>query len=236
MRETTVYLVRHGMHDWLLPADSRLAGRLPGISLNAQGIEEVRRVAARLAGAPIVWIASSPLERTAETATIIARDRDIAVTRDDRLLEWRFGPWEGMRIDEIRRRYPREWDLWRTRPDELHLPEAETLEEVAARMAAAYRDWSARGGVGVIVSHQDPLSALLVRLMGAPLQAMRTLDLPTGAVCCVRQTPHGPAVAGIDIGERLAAILEEVERLQTHVVRLRTLPLDDPPGMPFIAE
>lgn len=36
--------------------------------------------------------------------------------------------------------------------------------------------------------------------------------------------------------ERLAAVLEEVERLQAHVARLRTLPLDDPPWMPFVAE
>src|SRR5712692_119405 len=159
MAETVVYLVRHGMHDWLQPAHNRLAGSLPGIGLNLQGVAEAQRLAARLADEPLAWIVSSPLERTLETAKIIAGPHGREVVVDDRLLEWRFGTWEGMEISEIQRRYPAEWTLWRERPDQLQLPGAETIEQVAERMEAAYRAWAARGGVGVLVSHQDPLCA-----------------------------------------------------------------------------
>ncbi len=196
----TVHLVRHGMHDWLLPGRNRLAGRLPGVHLNRQGREEAERLAARLRGEPLAWVASSPLERTLETAEIIARPHGLAVVPDPRLLEWAFGPWEGMEIDAIRRADPRRWELWRQAPDLFSLAGAETLQEVAERMEAAYREWAGRGGVGVMVSHQDPLAALLCRLVGAPLRAMRALEVPTGALATCRETPWGTVLVRLNPG------------------------------------
>ncbi len=205
MVETVVYLVRHGMHDWLQPAHNRLAGSLPGIGLNPQGVAEAQRVAARLADEPLAWIVCSPLERTLETAKLIARPHGREVTVDDRLLEWRFGAWEGMAIPEIQQRYPAEWTLWRERPDQLHLPGAETIEQVAERMEAAYRTWAALGGVGVLVSHQDPLCALLCRLIAAPLAEMRALDITTGSLSATREVAYGTVVTGINLGVSLDA-------------------------------
>lgn|SRR5574341_1265240 len=203
MPETTVYLARHGMHDWLLPDRNRLAGAQP-VGLNARGVEEARRAAALLAGEPLQWIASSPLKRTVETAEIIALDRGLGVVTDDRLAEWRFGPWEGREMAEIQRQHPAEWTTWRERPDLLRLPDAETLEQVADRMETAYREWAARGGVGVLVSHQDPLSALLCRLIGAPLRAIRVLEIETGSLARTREASYGTVVTGINLGVPLA--------------------------------
>ena len=200
MAETVVYLARHGMHDWLRPEHNRLAGSRPGIGLNAQGVAEVRRMAALLADEPLQWIASSPLQRTVETAGIIARDRGLDVVTDERLVEWRFGQWEGMEIAEIQRRYPAEWAAWREQPDVMRLPGAETLDQVADRMETAYREWAARGGVGVLVSHQDPLSALLCRLIGAPLRAVRVLEIETGSLARTREASYGTVVTGINLG------------------------------------
>lgn len=195
-----MHLARHGMHDWLLPDRNRLAGRLPGVHLNPQGREEARRLADRLAREPVAWVVSSPLERTVETAEIIARPHRLAVVTDPRLVEWALGPWEGMEIEAIRRAYPRQWELWRQTPDLLSLPGAEALEEVARRMEEAYREWAGRGGVGVMVSHQDPLAALVCRLMGAPLRRMRALEIPTGALATCRQAPWGTVLVRLNPG------------------------------------
>lgn len=201
--ETVVYLIRHGMHDWLLPDHGRLAGAHP-VGLNVRGVEEAHRAAALLAEEPLQWIASSPLQRTVETARIIARDRGLDVVTDERLVEWRFGPWEGMEMAEIQRRYPAEWAVWREQPDDLRLPGAETLDQVADRMETAYREWAARGGTGVLVSHQDPLSALLCRLIGAPLRAIRVLEIATGSLARTREASYGTVVTGINMGVPLA--------------------------------
>jgi len=202
--ETVVYLVRHGMHDWLRPGTARLAGRLPGIALNDEGRREAERVAERLAPLPLRWVAASPMQRTMETAEIIARPHGLEVAADDRLAEWALGPWEGMKIAEIQSRYPEQWRIWRENPMDLRLPGAETLEEVARRMEAAAREWMERGGHGVIVSHQDPLAALVCRLIGMPLGRMRTLDIRTGSVCVVRRSRQGTVVECVSSGVALA--------------------------------
>ncbi len=197
-----VYLVRHGTHDWLRPGRNRLAGRLP-VQINEDGRREAERVAATLADRPLAWIATSPLPRTVETAEIIARGHELDAQHDDRLLEWALGPWEGMAVEAIQAEYPREWWVWRHDPQALLLHGAERLADVADRMEAAYQAWRVRGGDGVIVSHQDPLAALLCRLIGMPLARMRVLEIRTGGLSIVRHMPDGPAVDAVNSGTSL---------------------------------
>lgn len=198
--DTTAYLVRHGMHDWLRPGSNRLAGRTPGVPMNDDGRREVARIAAMLAGRRLRWVVTSPIQRTVETAEVIARDHGVQVSHDERFIEWALGPWEGMWIAEIQRRHPDEWRTWRERPADLRLPEAETLEQVADRMEQGCLEWMDRGGEGVIVSHQDPLAALISRLIGMPLSKMRTLDIRTGSVSVVRSSRHGITVESVNTG------------------------------------
>lgn len=200
MADATVHLARHGTHDWLNPTHGRLAGSLPGVGLSAQGRDEVARMATRLAGERIAWVAASPLQRTMETAQILAAGHGLSVVPDDRLLEWRFGAWEGMLIAEIQRQYPSEWKTWRERPDLLRLPGVEPLEHVAARMDAAFQAWAGRGEVGVMVSHQDPLAVLLCQLIGAPLRAMRAIEISPGSLSIVQQASYGRVVTAINLG------------------------------------
>lgn len=203
MPEAEIHLVRHGMHDWLLPGQNRLAGAVPGVGLNERGREDAARAAAMLASAPLQWVVASPLQRTVETGEILAREHHLALTTDERFVEWRLGPWEGMWLDEIRDRYPEEWRIWREDPISLRLPGAETLTQVADRMEAGFRDWAERGGSGVIVTHQDPLAALLCRLIGIPLPRMRTLDIRTGSVSTCRFVPWGHVIMSINAGTSL---------------------------------
>ncbi len=198
MSNPVIYLVRHGMHDWLRPGTDRFAGTLPGIALNDQGRAEARRLHEALKDAPLDWVASSPLQRATETASIIVGDRGISVTVEERLTEWRCTPWEGMTIAEIRTRYPDAWQIWHTDPTHLILPETEPLTAVADRVEAAFRDWGARGGSGLFVSHRDPLEALLCRLIGMPLDRLRAFDLATGSLSKVRQTSYGVVVESIN--------------------------------------
>ncbi|HET6948191.1 MAG TPA: histidine phosphatase family protein [bacterium] len=197
--DATVYLVRHGMHDWLRPGSNRLAGAT-GIPMNDDGRREVARIVTMLAGRALRWIAASPLRRTIETAELIARGHDLEVARDERLTEWALGPWEGMRIEEIQKRFPDQWRTWREDPARLRLPEVEALEQVADRMERSCLEWMEQGGEGVIVSHQDPLQALLCRLIEMPLSKMRALDIRTGSVCVARRSAHGVTVESVNAG------------------------------------
>lgn len=170
------------------------------MSLNEDGRREAEQVAHRLDPHPLDWIVASPLQRTVETAEIIARRRGLDAVLDERVVEWAFGPWEGMRIEDIQARFPEQWRTWRENPVAFRLPGAETLEQVADRMETAFLEWLDRGGHGAIVSHQDPLAALLCRLIGMPLANLRVLEIGTGSVSVVRRSAHGDVVEAVNSG------------------------------------
>jgi len=200
MADAVAYVIRHGAHDWLRPGANRLAGRLPGVALNDAGRREAARVGALLEGKPIRWVVSSPIQRTVETAEIIAQPHGLSVERDDRFIESGLGPWEGRWVADIEAEDPEAWRTWREDPTRVRVPGIEPVEEIAVRMEAGCLDWLARGGEGVIVSHQDPIAALLCRLIGMPLGSMRRWDIRTGSVSVVRRSPGGVIVDAVTTG------------------------------------
>ncbi len=173
----TIMLARHGHHEWLAPATNRFAGRLPGVSLSPAGRAQAERLGKRLSSAPPDRIVASPLERTMETAGIVAEALGLSVEADDRLLESGLGAWEGMRIADVLAGYPEEWRTWRTTPTRLTLPGFEPLDAIGDRMLSCAADCLAREGSSLLVSHQDPLLALVCRLLDLPLDAMRRMDI-----------------------------------------------------------
>jgi probable phosphoglycerate mutase len=175
-------LVRHGSHDWLAPPINRLAGHLPGVHLNAAGRAEAAALARRLNASPPDRIVSSPVERALETARILAEALAREVTIDERITETRMGTWEGMTISEIVARFPLQWHAWRTAPTTADVPGLEPVEAIGARMLAAAQDYLARGGITLLVSHQDPLLALTCRLLDLSLDAMRRMEISPGSL------------------------------------------------------
>jgi broad specificity phosphatase PhoE len=175
-------LARHGRHDWLAPPINRLAGHLPGVHINAIGRTEAQALARRLAASPPDRIISSPVERTVETATIIADALGLPVTTDARLTETGMGAWEGLKISDVMARYPAQWTAWRTAPTQADVPGMERVGALAERMVAAATDYLAIGGSTLLVSHQDPLLALVCRLLDLPLDAMRRMEVSPGSL------------------------------------------------------
>lgn len=161
----------------MVPPVNRFAGRLPGVHLSAAGRAEVEALALYLEGAPPDRIVSSPLDRTMETAAIIAEHVDRPVSADDRLIEAGLGPWEGMPVADVIARHPAEWQTWRTEPSRMAVPGFEPVEAIAGRMAECAREWVEQGGAALLVSHQDPILALICRLLELPLDAMRRMEI-----------------------------------------------------------
>lgn len=82
MRE--LLLVRHGLvHN----PEGASYGRLPGFHLSERGRREAATTAAFLAFLPPGRVYHSPLERTAETAAIVAAPHGAPLLADDRLIE-----------------------------------------------------------------------------------------------------------------------------------------------------
>lgn len=181
---TVVYLVRHGLTDWNVA--HRLAGRLPGISLNPDGRREATAVASRLAALPIRMVAASPLERAQETAELIARPHGLAVATEVAFLERGYAAWQGLPAAEIRERFRDGVDAVSRGA---RVPGVESIEEMAERMWAGMERFVTLhpDEAVVMVSHADPIRALIARVIGAPPARLRAITIDTASLSRIRR-------------------------------------------------
>lgn len=98
-----ILLTRHGQTDW------NVLGKIQGqtdIELNETGIKQAETTREKLLDYDIDLILTSPLKRAKKTAEIIGKDRNIPIKVEDRLVERKFGAFEGktrqeFNLDEI---------------------------------------------------------------------------------------------------------------------------------------
>lgn len=87
---TRIFLIRHGAT--ILTAEDRFAGSI-NVPLSDQGREQARRLSIRLANENLTAVYASPLDRTMETARILAQPHGLEVQPRDGLREISHGHW-----------------------------------------------------------------------------------------------------------------------------------------------
>jgi broad specificity phosphatase PhoE len=191
---TLFHLLRHGERE----ASRVLVGRLPGFGLTDKGRADIAVVAERLAAENIAALYASPLQRTHETAEIIAARLGVAVVLHDDLLELDFGDWTGKTFDEIRGD-PR-WPPWSTQRSLAAIPGGESMRQVQRRVVEALIEIGQRHpdeGV-VVVSHGDVIRAALVFALGMPLDFYGRIEVAQGSISTLRLDPGGIRVIAIN--------------------------------------
>jgi probable phosphomutase (TIGR03848 family) len=199
----TLILARHGRTS--ANATGVLAGRSDGIHLDDTGTHQAREAADRVAGLPLAAIVTSPLERCRETAEEIrARQADpVAPATEARLLECDYGSWTGRALKELA-----EEPLWTTvqqQPSAVVFPEGESLPAMAARAAAACREWDARveaehgpGAVWLAVTHGDIIKSVVADALGLHLDLFQRIGVDPASLTVVRYTPLRPMVLTVN--------------------------------------
>ena len=180
-----VHLVRHGE---VTNPDNVVYGTLPNFGLSTLGVEQARKVGRYLGPRAVVSIWSSPLERSLRTAEEIAARSGVPVRVDPDLTEWgTIDRWRGHSWNEIPGAFPGELEAYLAHPESLDFAK-ESLDDLADRMAAVARrlDEEHPHGDVVIVSHQDPIQAARLRLIGAPLSGLHEDKPGHGAVITLR--------------------------------------------------
>ncbi|GMQ84493.1 MAG: histidine phosphatase family protein [Acidimicrobiia bacterium] len=159
------FLVRHGE---VSNPDGVVYADLAGYPLSDRGRSQAAEAASQLPHRST--IVTSPLQRAAETAGIIAAQIDSTVLVDPALTEWRFaGRWAGHRWQALDDAFPGELDAYLDHPDRLPFAD-ESLDALAERVVdAIHRHREATHGPLLIVSHQDPIQAARLSLTGRPL-------------------------------------------------------------------
>ncbi len=183
-----VHLVRHGEVE---NPEHLVYGDLPGFGLSPHGVEQAKRIGRYLGPRPVVAIWSSPLERSLRTAEHIAARSGVPVKVDADLTEWELANrWRGHSWRLIPESYPGELEAYLKHPE--NLPFApETLAAVAERVANVARRLDAEHPHGdvVIISHQDPIQAARLRLLGSSLSLLNDEKPGLGTVVTLRPGP-----------------------------------------------
>lgn len=196
---TVFHLLRHGERE----ASRVLVGRLPGFGLTEKGRADIALVAKGLVGEGIAAIYASPLQRTRETADIVAARLGLSVVLRDDLLEVDFGAWTGKTFDDIRG--DPHWPPWSTQRSLAAIPGGESMRQVQRRAVEALieiREAHPDESV-LVVSHGDVIRAALVFALGMPLDFYGRIEVAQGSISTIRLDAAGIRVVAVN--ERLRA-------------------------------
>ena len=186
------FLVRHGETEW------NRVGRAQGQAdppLNQAGREQAEAVAVRLATVVFEAAYSSDLRRAAETASPVMRGRDAPISYRSDLREKSFGEWEGLTYEEVHRRYPAMLEeLFDERPA-FAPPGGESDMDLLARAAGAVAGVAGRhaetDGNILVVSHGGTLRAMMVSMLGLPVESMWRLRLSNAGLSVITVFDEG---------------------------------------------
>ncbi|MDX8391677.1 MAG: histidine phosphatase family protein [Mariprofundaceae bacterium] len=171
---TTIDLLRHGA----LIGGMRYRGTTEA-QLSEAGRTAMDAIWAQLSGR-VDCIVSSPLSRCREAANAWSAQAGIDCDIIDDLREMHYGAWEGLRAADIEQQFPSMLAKWRENPVGMQIPDAETIEDFAARIIHAWQRvlQAADGKHVLLVAHSGTLRVILTHVLGASLAATRRMDVP----------------------------------------------------------
>jgi broad specificity phosphatase PhoE len=189
------YLIRHGEHDWLKRG---IAGRLPGVHLNAEGRAQAAELALRLKATRIDGIFSSPMERAVETADPVAKASELEVRIAPEITELDFGEWNGKTFEELNR--DERWAKWNRERTTYRIPGGELMSEVQGRMVGFLTGLHAtkRDGTFALFSHGDAIRAALCYWLGMPMDLLPRLHVETASVSILKLDEGGPQIVVVN--------------------------------------
>ncbi len=151
MSSKYIWLVRHS------ESQGNLERRIQGwkdYPLTTLGRRQAARLAETMAQEEgIEKIYTSPLKRAATTAEIVAAVLGLEVEHDCRLMEYNFGPLNGLTRDEIKAQYPQVWQAWQMNEFWMPLPGEEGEQKFDARRGDEHAGALVAGGGRARLAH-----------------------------------------------------------------------------------
>lgn len=202
---TTFYIIRHGNTN----AGNMISGRTPGFHLSENGRMQAEQLAERLSHIGFDAIYASPMERTQETASYLARKTDKKVETLESLIEVDFGRWTGKSFDELES--DKVWKLFHTFRSGTPVPGGESMVDVQTRMIAEIdrlRHKHPQQTVA-IVSHGDPIRCVIAYYAGIPLEMMLRINISTASVSIIEVEDWGARIHCINESGDIAELRKQ---------------------------
>ncbi len=193
---TRLYLIRHGETQG---ADTKRYKGHIDVPLSANGIKQVERLAEYIsaeATSKLSAVYCSDLSRAIKSAEIIAEPHSIkpVVFKDFR--ERNFGIWEGMSFDEIKEKYPEEFNAWTNNPLKFSPMQGESSIDVKERALKVFSEIieKHKGQCISIVAHGGINRIILCHLLGIPLENIFRIEQDFAAVNIIEFYDEYPTV------------------------------------------
>lgn len=178
---------------------AKLTGRLPGVHLDEKGRALAEQTADRLAPLKLAAVYSSPIERTWETAGIVAARHGVEPIKENGLLEVDYGSWSGRSLKSL---YPlKAWKTVQMTPSRMTFPGGENLASAQHRaVATVERLASAHGKRTVaLVSHSDIIRAITAHYLGMSLDQFHRIVIAPTSVTVIDLPKQGmPTVVAVN--------------------------------------
>ena len=180
-------LVRHGLSSF--NEKGLIQGRTDDSLLTNEGYEQALKAGKALSKINFDQIFSSPLVRAAETAKTIIKnfDKQQNIVFDKNLLEVDLSEWSGLKIDEIKKKFPDIYPTWKNNPENLILkrsdnrsykPIQELFDQAATFIENIFKIYLDKDEVNIlVVGHNAILRCLILFLIGKPKQGFRKIRL-----------------------------------------------------------
>lgn len=187
---TVIYLIRHGETEGA--EKKRYKGTID-VPLSGQGILQMEQLSKYMAGLfkgstnshPVTQkprfaageeflsaVYCSDLQRSIRSAEIIAGPHALRPVLVPALRERNFGVWEGMSFDEIKEKYPDEFDAWAGNPLQFSPVGGESTIEVRERVMNSLHEIIHRhqGEHVAVVAHGGVNRIIICHMLGIPLE------------------------------------------------------------------
>ncbi|MBL8849529.1 MAG: histidine phosphatase family protein [Planctomycetaceae bacterium] len=158
---STAILIRPGETDF--DQQARIQGGLD-LPLTENGRRQVRELIVRLADMSIDIVYASPTEPALSTAREIAASLDVSLKELEGLENLSHGLWEGMLLDDVKRKHPRVYKQWRDAPAAVCPPEGETCSEAHERVRKVLKKPLRKRQTFAIVA-PEPVATLIASVL-----------------------------------------------------------------------
>jgi probable phosphomutase (TIGR03848 family) len=195
-KATTVLLIRHGENEWT--ESHKLAGRTPGVHLNDYGRLQAQALSQRLAQVKLSAIYASPLERTVETAEVIAKHHQLKVKTRPGVVEVDYGEWTGESIKTLAKK--KSWPIIQFYPSGAGFPGGETMYRMQTRMVQEINKLVGKhpGQIIAIVGHADLIKAAVAHYLGVHFDLFQRIVISTASITTISFTPMGPRIVAVN--------------------------------------
>ena len=193
---TSFWFVRHAVTSH---TGKKLSGWMEGISLTEEGKVQAAAAADAMERVPLKAVYSSPLDRTLQTARMIARRHGLGVRISRDIGEVGYGKWTDRSLKGLVR--TKLWTKIQQWPSGARFPDGESLREVQVRALAAIEDIAAEHPNAAVccVSHGDVIKLVMAHYLGVHIDLFQRLIVAPGSISALVLSERGPSVLSLNV-------------------------------------